>query len=458
MRVRVHIATTEGPALVQRLAVEEGLSEIELSAVCLDGTATRLPITGAYTYFVRDHVRALSGRAAYRLDLDRRVDGGNSWMLGAWIAHLLLAEGRLAMRDETADLAVFATGEVAFSADARRRTEVRAVERVAGKVAQLAGRVAEEAAAGRRVLLVAPRGNAEEARAALARLPARDRGQVAFHAIAETGEARALLAPGSRQHAASLGGGVQFGEAQALLAPGSRGARRGGGRRLMRKLSVALALCAAVGAAAGYVSWRGVERDWRALWQEGRYLDLTRSLDDFFLPVVAEWFRAGLREEGSGAFPLAVSVAAHRPADGGSCAGLRFRGGATVERPVAASGAVYRLDRPRSLCGFSVRAAGADASGHAWILLRFGTGAGVREALLQARRLAAGAPARGPVSLSQDLPLYRRESWTWAVAVIWTPVPSEDVSRMLGTGDPTELARLEALGVPVHRVALALAR
>ena len=78
MRARVYIATTEGPALVQRLAVEEGLSEIELSAACLDGTATRLPITEAYTYFVRDHVRALSGRAAYRLDLDRRVDGGNS--------------------------------------------------------------------------------------------------------------------------------------------------------------------------------------------------------------------------------------------------------------------------------------------------------------------------------------------------------------------------------------------
>ena len=446
MRVRVHIATTEGPALVQRLAVEEGLSEVELSAVCLDGTATRLPITGAYTWFVRDHVRTLSGYAAYRLDLDRRVDGGNSWMLGAWIAHLLLAEGRLAMRDEAADMAVFATGEVAFSADAERRTEVRAVERVAEKVARLAGRAAEEAAAGRRVLLVAPRGNAEEARAALARLPAPDRGRIAFHAVAETGEARALLAPAGA---------------------GSRGARRGGGRRRLRGFAVALALCAA---AVGYVSWRGVEQDWRALWREGRYFDLARSLDDFFLPVVAERFRAGLREEASGTFPLAVSVAARRPADGGSCAGLRFRGGATVERPVAASGAVYRLGRPRSLCGFSVRAAGGDAGGHAWILLRLDAGghawillrldagAGAREALLPARRLAAGALARGPVSLSQDLPLYRRDSWAWTVAVIWTPAPSKDVSRLLGTGDSAALTSLEALGLPVHRAALSLGR
>ena len=77
-RGRVHIVTTEGPALVQRLAVEDGLAEAELSAVCLNGTTTRLPITGAYTYFVRDHLRNLSGKTAYRLDLDHRVDGGNS--------------------------------------------------------------------------------------------------------------------------------------------------------------------------------------------------------------------------------------------------------------------------------------------------------------------------------------------------------------------------------------------
>ena len=109
---RVYIATTEGPALVQRLAPEEGLAEAALSAVCLDGTTTRLPITGAYTYFVRDHVRELSGVDAYRLDLDRRVDGGASWMLGAWVAHLLLAENRLAMRDDKAETAIFATGEV----------------------------------------------------------------------------------------------------------------------------------------------------------------------------------------------------------------------------------------------------------------------------------------------------------------------------------------------------------
>ena len=176
------------------LAVEEGLAEAELSAVCLNGTTTRLPITGAYTYFVRDHLRTLSGRAAYRLDLDRRVDGGSSWMLGAWIAHLLLAEGRLAMSDETAEIAVFATGEVAFSADAERRDEVRAVGHVSEKIERLADAAAEEAAAGRRVLLIVPRGNVDEAKAAHARLPVSVRHRIAFHAVTEIGDVRALLA------------------------------------------------------------------------------------------------------------------------------------------------------------------------------------------------------------------------------------------------------------------------
>ena len=99
-RARVYVATTEGPALIQRLVAEDALAEDEPSAVCLNGTTTRLPITGAYTYFVRDHVRGFAGRTAFRLDLDRRIDGGSSWMLGVWIAHVLLAKGRLAMRGE----------------------------------------------------------------------------------------------------------------------------------------------------------------------------------------------------------------------------------------------------------------------------------------------------------------------------------------------------------------------
>ena len=438
MRARVYIATTEGPVLVQRLALEEGLAEAELSAVCLDGTPIRLPITGAYTYFVRDHVRGLSGDAAYRLDLDRRIDGGSSWMLGAWTAHLLLAEDGLAMGDDAADTAVFATGEVAVAADAERRAEVRAVGYVGDKVARLAERIAEEAAGGRRVLLLVPRDNATEAQAALGRLPGPVRGRVELRVVADAGE---------------VGG--------ALAADGSAasGTGRPGKRRRGRRLAATLVLCTLlVAAGTGYLGWRHVEGDWERLRFEGRYLDLVKSLDAFPLPALAQRFREKWRQGAAAAF--SVSVAARRPVDGGSCAGMRFRRVATVEVPVPASASVHRLDRLRSLCGFEVRVASAEdgVGGYSWISLQLAAAQGARDALVPRRRLASGALPRSPARLSQDLPPYLRDGWAWTVTAVRAPTPSEDVERLLEAGDPAALSAAEGLGLSVVRARIELAR
>lgn len=529
-RTRVYVATTQGPVLVQRIVAEDALAEGEPSAVCLDGTTTRLPITGAYTYFVRDHVRGFAGRAAFRLDLDRRIDGGSSWMLGAWVAHVLLAEERLAMHDEAAETVVFATGEVAFGTGAERRTEVRAVGHVAEKIVRLAERGAAEAAADRRVLVLVPGANLPEARDAFAqipdtRLPAGVRENITFCPVACTGEVRTLLgadaaaarpvggpADSATNDAAprpsgagagedrwsadarnevggrDVGGSVRDGPADAgsrsdpaesvrladfperipVDPQGGPGPSRRRWRTSTRWTASALALCLTLAAAGGYLSWRSAEREWQELWREGRYVDLAAALEAFPVPVVAGYFREGLRAEAPGADALSLTVLARRPADGGSCAGLRFRGGETVTVPVAAAGEHYRLDRPRALCGFVVRAeaaagpsAGASeghgtaAGGHVWILLRRESAAGARDALLPARRLVSGLLGRGPVLLSQDLPLYIEESWTWTLTEVRAPGPSNDIARALGeaggTRDPEVLAGLRGLGVVVAR-------
>lgn len=520
-RARVYVATTEGPALIQRLVAEDALAEDEPSAVCLNGTTTRLPITGAYTYFVRDHVRGFAGRTAFRLDLDRRIDGGSSWMLGVWIAHVLLAKGRLAMRGEGTDAAVFATGEVAFGTGAERRTEVRAVGHIVEKIARLAERAEAEAEeVGRRLLLLVPRANLPEARDALARLPEALRARAAFHPVGDTDEVLTLFAAeaeaaappapsstgaGNRRIAAGSAGGrdARFpagrnpehgrcpdGGARARPAAAGRGSAAiegsGGGRvppedeaasepgksetdRRRRAAALALGLAIAVlttTVGGGYLVWRSSEREWRGLWSEGRYLELAARLEAFPVPFASEYFRERLRAEsrGSGS-ALSIAVMARRPADGGSCSGLRFRGGATVTVPVSAAEGTYRLDRPRALCGFEVRAAagagGEGDGGHAWILLRREAAAGARDPLLPARRLVSG-PLDRTVLLSQDLPLYLDESWTWTLLAVRAPVPSEDVARMLGEDggayDPERLERLEGLGVAVVRSRVGLGR
>ncbi len=444
MRARVYIATTEGAALVRRLAPEEGLAEAELSAVCLDGTPTRLPITGAYTYFVRDHVRSLSGGAAYRLDLDRRIDGGSSWMLGVWIAHVLLAEGRLALGDEAADMAVFATGEMAVAPDVERRAEVRPVERVGDKVANLAKRAEEERQAGRRLLLIAPRGNAAEAEHELAQLPEPIRRSASVHVVAGTDDVRRVLA-------------CQNSAFRAL--EGTSDSLRSLPRRRPGRLLAVLLLCLVTAAAGiGYAAWWRVEQGWQALRDGGRYLELARSLDAFPLPVLAQGFREGLRREARTA-ALVLSVAARRPADGGSCAGLRFRGGRKVSVPVPVSDGVYHLDGLRTLCGLEVRAAGPEGAtaGHGWILLNLDAGKRVRTVRLSARRMAAGPLTETPLELSQDLPLYLQDSLAWTVTAVGSRVASEDMAALLrdhgATGTVTDL---EALGISVTRARIEL--
>ena len=436
---RVYIATTEGPALVQRLAPEEGLAEAALSAVCLDGTTTRLPITGAYTYFVRDHVRELSGVDAFRLDLDRRVDGGASWMLGAWVAHLLLAENRLAMRDDAAETAIFATGEVAFAAGADRRAEVRPVAHVAEKVERLAERVNEETAVGRRVVLLVPHSNKAEAEAALGRLSYNE--QVIVHAVSETAEIPALLDSNITPPAYTAGAGANPPK-----------------RRHRGRIAAVLMLCILAGAAgAGYFAWRGAERGWDELLRAGRYLELDRSLDGFALPPAAAFYRKRLRTKLPTAQAPKIEVLARRPADGGSCAGLRFRGGGMKDIPVKASGVTYRLEGLRSLCGFTVGVSGGEV-GHIWLSLELLSGEGVREGFLPARRISSGALTDEGLRLFQELPLYLEESWSWRASAAWAPVRSEDVERLLERGfvDEALRSRLKGFGVSLVRIRITL--
>ena len=135
---------------VQRITAED--PDVP-SVACRDGTTEVLAISRDYTRFVdrgTGLVASLTGHGAYRLDLDRPVDGGRSWQLPVLLAHLLESEGRLAGPDEPAGLALLATGEV------DRDQRVRRVGRIPEKLAAARDLIARHGDGGPPLVVMVP--------------------------------------------------------------------------------------------------------------------------------------------------------------------------------------------------------------------------------------------------------------------------------------------------------------
>lgn len=113
-KVRVVIATTEGPAEIDRITPEDAAQ----SVVCLRRSSQVLPISAGYDAFVRrpsgviDREFPRAAASAYRLDVSAPVTNGDSWQLGVFIAHALAAAGRLAASGEPCERVIVATGRV----------------------------------------------------------------------------------------------------------------------------------------------------------------------------------------------------------------------------------------------------------------------------------------------------------------------------------------------------------
>lgn len=146
-RVRVVVATTEGPSTVLRVTAEDPSLR---SVVCLGRSTTTLPISRAYDAFVRSPsgiVERAVGHRAFRVDVSAPIDDGDSWQLGLYLAHLLKAAGRLAEDGSPAGLVLWASGRVDGD------LAVHPVERLEEKLRRSAGLFATS---GGKILVVAP--------------------------------------------------------------------------------------------------------------------------------------------------------------------------------------------------------------------------------------------------------------------------------------------------------------
>jgi len=89
-KLRVLIATTNGPVEVQLLTEEDPV--IGRCVACIGGTTETADIAAAYHAFVvrpTGVIEARFGHPCYRLDVSGRIDAGSSWQLGVFVAHAL---------------------------------------------------------------------------------------------------------------------------------------------------------------------------------------------------------------------------------------------------------------------------------------------------------------------------------------------------------------------------------
>jgi len=131
MSGRVFILTTEGPVEIQSILEEvPGVR----SVVCVNGRAEALPISNAYNAFVRQPtglIERITGHDSYWMDVSDRIEEGQSWQLGAYIAHVATEQGDL-------NKDVYATGEVAHDGTVR---PVAFVDRKLAALSQLGNAV-----------------------------------------------------------------------------------------------------------------------------------------------------------------------------------------------------------------------------------------------------------------------------------------------------------------------------
>ena len=432
VKARVLIATTEGPVTIQRITAED--ADVP-SVACLDGTTAVLGISNDYARFVNKGtglVADLTGHAAYRLDLDGRVDGGQSWQLPVMLAHLLASEDKLAAPDEEPTLTILATGEV------DRDQRVRAVSGMAEKIKRAEPLLAEQAASEQRTLVIVPQANTP------------------IHPIHALTDGVCLLAWERFEGLPALveDAGEHLPSAPSRPVAGNR--RR---RPFPPRVWLAVAALAAFAIAGGYAAWQATIADWETLRGQGDYVALDAALKQAWQPSVA-LYTALLKAQAPAPQTLAFDVMELRTADGGSCAGRRFRDVRLVETQLTAHRpGFYRSEDRQGLCTMRYRVTNrGDSVVYAYLAtvpeLADANGANPSPATIRAAALLPD----GTLEIQEALPLRAVGVSLLAIAA---PNPSPQLREALGSVGPTEqpalaISRLPDLGVTLATAAHAV--
>jgi hypothetical protein len=159
MKTHIYISTTQGLVAVQNITPID--DEDICSVVSVNGTSTTANISGSYHNFVKKGVgiiHQMFGACSYRVDINARIDQGNSWQVAMYLAHLAQSKGLLGNGDVTqGDTVICATGEVNTS-----NLQVLAVSEVALKFKLAQTQLEQWTRLGAKVHFLVPQANQSE--------------------------------------------------------------------------------------------------------------------------------------------------------------------------------------------------------------------------------------------------------------------------------------------------------
>ncbi len=418
MKVRVYLATTEGPVEVERLTREQA----QQSAVCLKRTAKLLAISSDYDAFVKQPSGVIEREfgpfapGAFRLDVSAQIGDGDSWQIGVFAAHLLAEAGMLATPEDKTDAAVWLTGRV------NNDLRVGGVGHVAEKLHASRDEFAALLGKGVPVTLFLPRGGRQTA--AMADLPQ----ELRLVEVDSTADLCRELGLDARTKALV----ADRTEASGPISQTGRLAIRRRKRhwRWAGPLAVFLAVAgvSAILTVPVLLDWRQrfaaggfVERD-QVLTEARQGEDLIRRL---LAMVYESWFAATL----PGADQVQVMVHERRPPDGRTCAAVHFRNVEAVTVPVPRGSATgFSPSAHEGLCGLEFTVVVRGRPLYAAALLRVTSGRYL-EAGPRPDFLAGAKPFDGRQAWAIDLPWRLRAPFAYRLDVVAASYP---VSEALG--------------------------
>ncbi len=366
MKARVYLATTAGPVRVERLTRETALQ----SAVCLGRTTKVLAVSADYDAFVRQPSGVIEREfgpmepGAFRLDVDRPIDDGDSWQLGLFAAHMLAGDFALAGPEDEADRAIWLTGAV------HNDLTVGPVDHIPEKLRASRETFAALAGEGLPLTLVLPPGGGEHARAA--GLP----DGIAVVEVASTGELAPILAVGKPPLTAGQrpAGSTPEGDRPAGSTPeGDRPARGG------RLLFLLIFLLVLVAGAAAILIWR----DYQALGQltaQNRLPALAEELVKaeegwWARRIAAELIRRQLRAALPAAGEVTLEIIERRAPEGRTCAAVHFGNVDAVMAPARPGpDGRYPMSVRDGLCGLAFSVVTDPDLFHATVMFKTSSG------------------------------------------------------------------------------------